>query len=417
MKNNPPLLVLDLSRILAGPLCSMYLGDLGAQVIKVESFAGDDTRTWGPPFFFGEKENPKGESAYFLSINRNKKSLAVDLRSKDGQEIVQALANKADVIIENFKVGSLTKFGLDYPTVQKKNKGIVYCSISGYGQFGPEALTPGYDFIVQGESGLMSITGEVGGDSMKTGVAISDVVTGYNACIAILMALFRRQLNGCGDYIDVSLLDCSLAALVNVASNVLISQRPAQKFGNDHPNIVPYGTFTAQDKSFNIAIGNDRQFADFAQLVGKSKWTAADQYATNQQRVIKRKELIAKINQELKKKPADYWIKKLKAVNIPTSLVYSVAETLEMSQILARKMTTIVDHPWGKLPLLASPLNFKNQPINEPYAPPPLLGQHSCELIKKYLDRKQEQINRYLQEKVIYQNPMTAVKNQRTDKS
>ncbi len=403
------MIILDLSRILAGPLCSMMLGDLGATVIKIESLNGDDTRTWGPPFFPDKSEEntahkTPGESAYYLSVNRNKKSLALDFSHTSGKSIVQALAQQADVVIENFRPGSLKKYGLDYQNISQKNPRVVYCSITGYGQFGEKSLTSGYDFIIQGESGFMAITGDVQGEPMKVGVAICDVLAGYNACIGILAALLRRQKTGQGELIDISLLDCSLASLVNVASNVLVNKAPARRFGNHHPNIVPYGSFLAQDRTFNLAIGNDRQFEDFARLTGKKEWTQADQYASNRQRVEKRESLIQKINEVLQTKPAMHWIQACKKNRIPAGLVCSLDETLASGHSQKRKMTrTLLDHPYGKLDTVSSPIFFQNEAI-EQYTAPPLLGEHSEQILKEQLAMPQAEIRELLDKKIIFQN-------------
>src|SRR5688572_2143433 len=299
--------VLDLTRILAGPLCTQMLGDMGADVIKVEPVgSGDDTRTWGPPF-------AAGESAYFLGVNRNKRSITLNMAAKPGQEMLAQLISRSDVLVENFKLGTLEKWGFDNDWLEAHAPRVVRCSITGYGSTGPKAALPGYDFILQAESGLISICGEPDGTPMKYGVAIVDIVTGMLACNAILAALNARHHGGRGQHVEVSLFDSSLAMLANVAANCLVSGKDARRFGNGHPNIVPYTAYPTRDDMIAVAVGNDAQFAKFAAALGKPGWAGDPRYAKNPDRVANRDALDAAVSEILRGQPADYWIATLTA--------------------------------------------------------------------------------------------------------
>ncbi|MBM3373114.1 MAG: CoA transferase, partial [Betaproteobacteria bacterium] len=328
--------VLDLTRILAGPLCTMMLGDMGADVIKVEPpGAGDDTRSWGPPF-------AEGESAYYLGVNRNKRSITLNMAVKSGQEVLAGLIRKSDVLVENFKVGTLEKWGFGNDWLQEHAPKLVRCSITGYGSVGPKAGLPGYDFILQAESGLMSITGEPGGTPMKYGVAIVDVCTGMLACNSVLAALNARHTTGRGQHVEVSLFDSGLAMLANVASNHLISGKNAGRFGNGHPNIVPYTAYPTRDDMIAVAVGNDGQFAKFAAVLGHVEWVADPRFTKNPDRVGNREAIDALISAELKREGAEHWIEQLTAAGIPCGRINSVAQALAAPHAVAREMVTAV---------------------------------------------------------------------------
>ncbi len=366
--------VLDLSRVLALPYATMILSDLGAEVIKVERpGVGDETRHWGPPFL-------GTESAYFLCVNRNKKSITVDIKSKEGQKIIKELVKKCDVVVENFRVGELKKYGLDYESLKKENSRIIYCSLTGYGQTGPKKGLPGYDFVMQGESGLMSITGHANGQPMKTGVAILDVVSGLYAAISILSAIIKRDKTGQSEHIDLSLLDCSVSALVNVASNYLVSGRIPKRYGNAHPNIVPYQTFKAKDKYFNLAVGNDNQFRKLVEILDDEK-LKDEKFKTNAGRVRNRKELIKILQGIFAEKEASYWVDIFTKNNIPVGLINNLKEVFEDEQIVFRDMVKTLDHKMGKLMLVGSPIKLKESKLRD-FSPPPTLGEHTEEILK-----------------------------------
>jgi formyl-CoA transferase len=372
----------------------MTLADLGAEVIKVESLDGDDTRGWGPPFY-------KEDAAYFLCCNRNKKSITVDFRTPKGQEILRSLAGKADVLVENYKVGGLRKYGLDYDAIRKINPSIIYCSITGYGQTGPYKEKPGYDFIIQGLSGFMSITGEVEGTPMKLGVAISDVLAAHSATTSILAALYRRQKTGEGEYIDISLLDVSVASLVNVASSHLISESEAKRYANAHPNIVPYESFLAKDGYLNIAVGNNSQFSRLCQVMGLPELATDERFKNNADRVKNREILIPKLNEVLSKKNVGAWLQILEDHEIPAGAINTVGKVFSDPQIIARNMVTAVSHSSGEtIKLVNSPLKFKNFKADIRSAPP-VLGEHTDQVLEKFLGMTPEQILQLRKEQVI----------------
>ena len=387
--------VLDLTRILAGPLCGQMLGDMGADVIKVEPpGSGDDTRTWGPPFV-------EGESAYFLGINRNKRSLTLNMASKDGQEILAQLIRKADVVVENFKLGTLEKWGITNSWLEKNAPRTVRCSITGYGSSGPDAALPGYDFILQAESGLMSICGEQDGTPTKYGVAIVDVVTGLYACNSILAALAARERTGRGQHVEVCLYDSGIAMLINVASNYLISGKDARRFGNGHPSIVPYTTYPTADGMMAVAVGNDSQFARFAESVGHAGWARDARFAKNPDRVANREVLDGLIAQALKAGNTAAWIEKLRAAGVPCGPINSVAEALNDTHTLAREMVRTVPHPKvGDLRMVGIPFRMNGTPATIRRAPP-LLGQHTEEVLSGELGLSADRIARLRAEKVI----------------
>lgn len=387
--------VLDLTRILAGPLCTMTLGDMGADVIKIEPpGAGDDTRSWGPPF-------AEGESAYYLGVNRNKRSMTLNMAVKSGQDVLAGLIRKADVLVENFKVGTLEKWGIDNDWLQAHAPQVVRCSITGYGSTGPKAGLPGYDFILQAESGLMGITGEKNGEPMKYGVAIVDICTGMLACNAILAALNARHATGRGQHVEVSLFDSGLAMLANVAANHLISGRDAGRFGNGHPNIVPYTAYPARDDRIAVAVGNDGQFAKFAAVLGHAAWATDPRFAKNPDRVMNRDALDELIKTELQREGADVWIAKLMAAGIPCGRINSVAQALAAPHAIAREMVTSVEHPTaGNVKMLGIPFRFSDTPAGIRRAPP-LLGQHTEAILREELDFSDARINALRAEKII----------------
>lgn len=367
--------VLDLTRVLAGPLCTMWLGDMGADVIKVEQPGrGDDTRAWGPPF-------AGTQSAYFLGVNRNKRSLTLDLRAPAGVRIVQRLAQRADVVVDNFKAGTIDRFGLDETFFAEQAPKAVRCTISGYGSTGPKAGMPGYDFILQAETGLMAITGETDGSAMKLGVAIVDICTGMMATISILGALHARERTGRGQRTEVCLHDTGLQMLANVAANHLVSGQPAGRYGNGHPNIVPYRTYVVADGELAVAVGNDAQFARFAAVVGHPEWAGDPRFARNRDRVEHRELIDGLIQHELATRTRAAWISAFADAGIPAGPINSVAEALSSEQVLARHMVATVRHPEiDEVDLLGVPFRFAATPASI-RRPPPLLGEHTNEVL------------------------------------
>jgi formyl-CoA transferase len=367
--------VLDLSRVLAGPLCAMMLADLGAEVVKVEKPGeGDETREWGPPW-------AAGESAYYLSVNRNKRSITVDLKAVEGREIVRRLARKSDVIIENFKTGTLEKLGLGYEELSTLNPGLVFCSITGYGQTGPDRDQPGYDFAIQGRGGIMSITGEPEGAPMKVGLAIVDVTAAQYAAVAILAALRARERTGRGQQVDISLLDSQVSWLINRASNYLVGGAEPKRYGNAHPNIVPYETFRARDKYVNVAVGNDAQFARFCALLGAPGLAADPRFATNPARVEHRTELVGILAEHLLEEDAAKWLELCRQEKIPAGPISTIPEVFADPQVLAREMVVEMPHPTaGQVKLVGSPLKLTGTPPTY-RRHPPLLGEHTDEVL------------------------------------
>lgn len=366
--------VLDLTRVLAGPTCTMMLGDLGADVIKVEPPTGDDTRGWGPPFV-------EGEAAYFLSANRNKRSLTLNLAVPAGQKLLAALIRKADVVVDNFKVGTLPRWGFPDAWFEEHAPRAVRCSITGYGPTGPKAALPGYDFVLQAESGLMSICGEPDGRPVRYGVAIVDICTGMLASNAILAALNARQRTGRGQRVNLSLFETSLHMLVNIAENLLAAGRDGSRFGNGHPSIVPYTSFQAEDAMMALAVGTDAQFAKCAAVLGHPEWAADPRFANNRARVANRDLLESGIAAALAEDTADAWLAKFKAVGVPCGRINSVAEAFAEPQAAARAMIETVDHPAiGALKLVGMPYKFSDTPAAV-RLPPPLLGEHTDEIL------------------------------------
>ena len=387
--------VLDLTRILAGPLCGQMLGDMGADVIKVEPpGAGDDTRTWGPPFV-------NGESVYFLGINRNKRSLTLNMAAKAGQEILAGLVTKSDVLVENFKLGTLEKWGITNEWLEKNAPRVIRCSITGYGSSGPDCALPGYDFILQAESGLMSICGDADGPPTKYGVAIVDVVTGLYACNSILGALAARERTGRGQHVEVCLYDSGIAMLINVASNFLVSGKDARRFGNGHPSIVPYTTYPTADGMMAVAVGNDGQFARFAETVGHPEWAKDERYSKNPARVANREVLDGQIAQALRSGKTAGWIGKLRSAGVPCGPINTVAEALTDPHTLARDLVHTVQHPTaGRIKMVGIPFRMNGTPPAIRRAPP-LLGEHTEEVLAGELGLSSARIAELRAEKVI----------------
>ncbi len=371
--------VLDLTRILAGPMCAMMLGDMGADVIKVEPpGSGDDTRTWGPPFV-------GGEAAYFLGLNRNKRSMTLNMAVKPGQEILAELIRRSDVLVENFKVGTLEKWGFSNAWLEQHAPRVIRASVTGYGANGPKGGLPGYDFILQAESGLMSITGPQDGEPAKHGVALVDVCTGMLACNAILAALQARARTGRGQHVEVSLYESSLFMLANVAANYLAAGREGGRYGNGHPSIVPYTTYPTRDGMMAVAVGNDAQFAKFAQAIGHAQWSADARYAKNKDRVAHRAELDRAIADTLSADVAAAWIEKLKAAGVPCGRINSVKAAFDDPQTEARRMIETVAHPAiGELKVIGTPFKMSGTPTSIRRAPP-TLGQHTEDILRAEL--------------------------------
>lgn len=376
--------VLDLSRILAGPSCTQILGDLGADVIKIERpGSGDDVRGWGPPFLADADGPATRESAYFLSANRNKRSVTLDIDAPEGREVLAALAGRADVLVENFKVGDLERRGFGWDALHERFPRLVYCSITGFGQTGPYAARPGYDFIIQGMGGLMSVTGEADGPPMKVGVPISDIMAGMYACIAILAALRQRETTGRGQRIDASLLDCQVAWLYNQAANYLVGGKEPKRHGNAHPNIAPYQTFDTADGRINVAVGNDAQFARFCAAIGRPEMAEDARFRTNAQRLAYRSELVAGVESAMSNRGSADWLAALEAAGIPCGPINSLAEALSDPHLIARDVLEEVAHPAAphkSVALVRSPIRMSDADTGA-RRPPPMLGQHTAEVL------------------------------------
>jgi crotonobetainyl-CoA:carnitine CoA-transferase CaiB-like acyl-CoA transferase len=381
--------VLDMSRVLAGPWAGQILADLGAEVIKIERpGVGDDTRGWGPPYLKDREGRETGESAYYLGANRGKKSVTLDISRPEGQQIARELAKQCDILLENYKVGDLARYGLGYEDLRALNPGLIYCSITGFGQTGPMRSVAGYDFIIQAMGGLMSITGErddlPGGGPQKVGVAVADITTGMYATVAILAALAYRERTGQGQYIDMALLDVQVAMIANMNMNYLVSGRVPTRQGNAHANIVPYQVFDASDGQFVLAIGNDGQFAKFCEAAGCT-FAADPRFAKNADRVRNREILIPLLAEVLRRRTVDEWVQLLQPLGIPVGPINNLAQVFEHPQVQARAMRVEAPHPLsGTVPLVASPIKMSLTPPVPPVAPP-TLGQHTREVLSKYL--------------------------------
>lgn len=370
--------VLDLSRVLAGPWATQLLADLGAEVIKVERpGTGDDTRHWGPPWLKDANGAATDTAAYYLCTNRNKRSLTVDFTQPEGQAIVRRLAQDADVVVENFKVGGLAPYGLDYPSLRAINPRLVYCSITGFGQDGPYAARAGYDFLIQGMGGLMSLTGRADGEEgagpQKVGVALTDILTGLYATVGILAALHHRERTGEGQHIDLALLDVQVACLANQALNYLVSGVAPKRMGNAHPNIVPYQDFPTADGDMILAIGNDAQFARFCSIAGHAEWASDARFATNAARVDHRDVLIPLIRQATVTKTTDEWIARLEAAKVPCGPINDLARVFADPQVVHRRLRLDLERPeGGTVPQVANPLKLSTTPVDYRRAPPAL---------------------------------------------
>jgi len=386
--------VVDLSRILAGPWASQMLADMGAEVIKVERpIKGDDTRFWGPPFIKEATKKQPPQAAYFHCVNRNKQSIAIDITQEQGQQVIKDLIAQADVLIENYKVGGLAKYGLDYQRVKEINPRLVYCSITGFGQSGPSANKAGYDAMIQGEGGLMSLNGEPEGSPMKVGVALVDVMTGLYSCNAVLAALMARHHTNEGQHIDIALLDVQAATLANQGMNYLATGKNPQRLGNGHPNIVPYQTFATQDGSIILAVGNDNQFIKFCQVAQCSGLAEDPWFVTNAQRVINRDKLVPIIAGRLASHTTQWWIEQLERVSVPCGPVNTLEQVFNHPQIKHREMVKQVPNQQGELiDTVASPINLSATPLQYNSASPDL-GQHSYQILSNTLNYSEDDIS------------------------
>ena len=385
------LTILDLSRVLAGPWCTQLLADLGATVIKVEKpGSGDDTRAWGPPFLKDRDGHDTAEAAYYLSCNRGKRSVAIDFTRPEGRDLVLALARDADALVENFKVGGLAKYGLDYARVAAINSRLVYASITGFGQDGPYADRAGYDFIIQGMSGFMSVTGErdalPGGGPQKAGVAITDLMTGMYTCVAVLAALAHRDRTGTGQWIDACLFDSSIAMMAVMNMNYLISGVPPTRAGNAHQNIVPYQVFACADGHLILAVGNDGQFRKFCDVAGQADWSADPRFATNAARVRHRDVIVPMIDAVMRTRTQREWLAALEQAGIPCGPINRLDQVFADPQVVARGMKLDLAHPLaGAVPQVRAPLRFSGTPLSHALAPP-LLGEHTAAVLQARLD-------------------------------
>ncbi len=380
--------VLDLSRILAGPSAAQLLGDLGADVVKVEKPGeGDDTRKWGPPFVEDAQGKPTSESAYYLCANRNKRSIEIDIASPEGQALVLKLVEKADVLIENYKVGGLKAYGLSYEQLKDRFPRLVYCSITGFGQTGPYAPRAGYDFLIQGMGGIMSITGEPDGEPMKVGVGIADVMTGMYAATGILAALRHRDKTGKGQHIDLALLDTQVSWLINAGTSYLTSRKNPVRLGNGHPNIVPYQVFPTADDPIIIAVGNDSQFRKLCEVANLQGVADDARFATNVARVTNRETLIPMISKALGKQPRKYWIEACETVGVPCGPVNSLEQVFNDPQVQHRGAEVRLAHPLsgsGEVSVIANPLKLSETPVQYRHAPP-VRNQHEKEILSDWL--------------------------------
>lgn len=384
------LTVVDLSRVLAGPWCTQLLADLGAEVIKIEKpGSGDDTRSWGPPFLRDASGHETAEAAYYLACNRGKQSVAVDFTSPDGGRIVRDLCRQADIVVENFKVGALARYGLDHRALAAINPQLVYCSITGFGQTGPYAQRAGYDFIIQGIGGFMSVTGErddkPGGGPQKAGIAIADLMTGMYATTAILAAIAHRVVSGVGQYIDTALLDTQVAMMASLDMNYLVTGRPPGRAGNAHQNIVPYQVFDCADAPLILAVGNDGQFARFCEVAGRTAWLDDVRFATNSERVRHRDVVVPLITELMRTRTQRDWLAPLEAAGVPCGPINRLDQVFADPQVIARGMRVDMPHPLaGTVPQVGNPLKFSSTPVAYT-RPPPLLGEHTRNVLSARL--------------------------------
>ncbi|MGA2990797.1 MAG: CoA transferase [Candidatus Korobacteraceae bacterium] len=378
--------VLDLTRVLAGPYCTMILGDMGAEVLKVElPGRGDDTRGWGPPFH-------GTEAAYFLGVNRNKRGITLNLKEPRGQAVLRELIKKSDVVVENFKFGTMAEWGCGPDFIRQQAPQVIHCTITGYSSRGPKHAAPGYDFLLQAESGLMSITGETSGEAMKMGVPIVDLCTGMYAAIAILGALNARNRGLPGQQVEVSLYTTGIALLANVASNALISGKPSGRYGNGHPNIVPYRSYRCSDADIAVTVGNDAQFERFSAALGHPEWVSDPRFARNRDRIVNRATIDALVEEALARRPVDEWIKTLTAAGVPCTRINNVLDALAAPQTAATGMVIDIEHPTaGLFRSLGIPMFFSCTPGKVRY-PPPVLGEHTDAVLKEMLGLGEEEI-------------------------
>jgi crotonobetainyl-CoA:carnitine CoA-transferase CaiB-like acyl-CoA transferase len=397
--------VLDLSRVLAGPLAGQILGDLGADVVKVERpEQGDDTRTWGPPYLKDGQGRDSDVAAYFLCANRNKRSVTIDMAQPDGQALIRRMAIEADVVLENFKVGGLAQYGLDAASLLALNPRLVYCSITGFGQNGPYAPRAGYDFLVQAMGGLMSITGSADAETdgpQKVGVAVTDVMTGLYAAIAVQAALAERTRSGLGQHIDLSLLDVQIAGLVNQASNYLAGGIVPKRMGNSHPSIVPYQDFPTADGDMILAIGNDGQFERFCSVAGVPEWSVDKRFSTNPERVANRSMLIQMMRRVTTTRTTQEWISALEQAAVPCGPINRIDQVFDDEHVRARGMKIEVQHPaLGPVPMVASPMNFSASPVQYHRAPP-ALGEHTEEVLGEWLQLSDDELRSLHQRSIL----------------
>ena len=388
--------ILDLSRILAGPYCTQLLGDYGADIIKVERPGkGDDTRAWGPPYVTGSDGQPTPESAYYLAANRNKRSIALDISTPGDASTVRQLARQCDVVIENFKVGGLKKYGLDYPALAAEHPDLVYCSISGFGQTGPNAHRPGYDLLAQGFGGIMSLTGDPLGEPMKVGVGIADVVCGLYASSAILAALRHRDQTGEGQYIDIGLADTQISWLINEGTNYLISGNAPLRRGNQHPNIVPYQVFEARDGHVIVAVGNDAQFRQFCEVVAMPKLADDPKFQANAVRVENRDELVSILTRAIASMAKTELVASMEQRGVPGGTINTVPEIFASEQVAARNMKISIPHKQaqtGRVDLIGNPVNFSKTPVTYRRSPPGC-GEHTNEILDEILGKQTGKLN------------------------
>ncbi len=398
--------VLDLTRVLAGPWAAQNLADLGADVIKIERpGSGDDTRTWGPPWLKDKAGRDTRESAYFLSVNRGKKSLTVDISKPDGQALIRKLAVHCDVLLENYKVGDLQRYGLGYDDIRAVNPGLIYCSVTGFGQTGPYANRPGYDFVFQGMGGLMSITGErderPGGGPQKVGIAVTDVLTGMYASLAVTSALTYRQISGIGQYIDMALFDSIVAFNANQILNFWVSGNVPKRWGNAHVNITPYEVFPSADGFIILAVGNDSQFASFCNAAGQPALADDPRFMTNPERLKHRDALIAIVKSIIQQRTSKQWIHDLEEANVPCGAINNMQQVFEDPQVQHRGMRVDIPHPLsGTVPSVASPMRFSATPVTYD-RPPPLLGEHTDEILRELIGLGAEEIARLRTARII----------------
>lgn len=398
--------VLDLTRVLAGPWCAQNLADLGAEVIKVERpGSGDDTRSWGPPYLRDQDGQNTSEAAYYLTANRGKKAIAIDIATAAGQGLIRQLAAQSDVVLENYKVGQLKKYGLDYESLRAVKPDLIYCSVTGFGQDGPYAHRAGYDFIIQGMGGFMSLTGErddlPGGGPQKGGVAIADLMTGMYASIAVLAALNHKQRTGEGQYIDLALLDVQVAMLANMNMNYLCSGQSPKRWGNAHANIVPYQTFATADGHIIVAAGNDGQYQKFVQIGGRPELADDERFSSNPARVKNRDLLVPILAEMVRQKTKQQWIELLEAAGVPCGPINQLHEVFEDPQVQARQMKISLPHPTaGQVDLVASPIRMSATPVQYASAPP-LLGQHTEQILDELLALSPQQIEQLRSQRVV----------------